>query len=575
MVKKFSMLALAGLIALPGIASASAGKAPSDLTQKIDELSRQLEELKAQLAKQNEALAEMGGQVEDMDEKFAEKSDAWDLAARIQLYGDFRARFDYMSATTTPQYGVGQVVQGMTMALGAPQSMGGFGFPGPYSYDMIRMAVQGMKMYTPEQRAGLFQMMGITPMPAYDVESETLMTNRLRLSMAVQATENMGFKGRLAMYKAWGTQNNPAATFGSPYTLDSYAWDGNMTRQPNGSALYVDRAIFNWTSIAGQPLWLSIGRRPTTDGPPAQLRLGTDERMASPINFMDYAFDGATIGYAYDWGVEGLGTGRIRFCYGRGFEDGLSTTQPTFYANNLNDMDFAGFNWDVLESNYRFLNIQMFEAFNIVNTPDGVTFPNPLEMAGLVNGNGYLDRANLGNIYHSTIVYMDRVGDLNFFAAGGWSRTDPSGYDELGNSLLGSWWSDLEEQDGFSFYAGVRYDLQNIRLKLGLEYNYGTEYWISMTPAHDDLYNSKLATRGHVVEAYMIYDLPTGEALSKYAKTFMRLGYQYYKYDYTGSGSWLGAPVDVDDLAKDPLTAQFYPAIDDQHQVYLTFEIFF
>jgi len=568
MVKKISMLALAGLIALPCIASASAGKAPSDLTQKIDELSRQLDELKAQMAKQNEAITEVGGQFEDMDEMLAEKSEAWDLASRIQWYGDFRTRMDMMSATTASQYTVNQITQGFGMALAAPQSMGGFGFSGPYSYDQIRMAVQGMKNYTPQQRAGLFQQMGFTPVEATDIDSDTLMTNRLRLSMKVQATENMGFKARLAMYKTWGMQSNPAAPFGSPYTLDSFQMDGNTTRQPENSNLYVDRAIFNWTSIADQPIWLSIGRRPTTDGPPAQLRMGTDERMASPIEFMDYAFDGATIGYAYQWGVEGLGTGKVRFCYGRGFEDGLST-------NQLNDMDFAGFNIDVLESGYRFLNIQLFEAFNIINTPDGAVFPNPLELSGLVSGNGILDQANLGNIYHSTIVYMDRVGDLNFFAAGGWSRTDPSGYDELGNSLLGSWWAPLETQDGYSLFAGVRYDLDDIRLKLGLEYNYGSENWISMTPAHDDMYNSKLAARGHVAELYMLYDLPTGEALSKYAKAFMRLGYQYYKYDYTGSGTWLGGPVDIDDLATDPLTAQFYPAVDDQQQVYLTLEVFF
>ncbi|GAB4339281.1 MAG: DUF3373 domain-containing protein [Desulfobulbaceae bacterium] len=568
MVKKFSMLALAGLIALPGVAAASAGKAPSDLTQKIEELSRQLDELKAQLAKQNEAIAQVGGQVEDMDEMLEEKSEAWDLAARVQLFGDLRTRFDYMTADVASGYTADQIVQGMTMALAAPPSMGGFGVGGPYTIDQIRMAVQGMKMYTPEMRAGLFQSMGITPNPASEVENETMMTNRLRLSMKVQATENVNFKGRLAMYKAWGNQNNPAAPFGSPYTLDSFQMDGNTTRQPNGSGLYVDRAIFNWTSIADLPIWLSIGRRPTTDGPPAQLRLGTDQRMASPINFMDYAFDGLTLGYQYQWGNEALGTGKVRFCYGRGFEDGLST-------NQLNDMDFAGFNIDVLESGYRFLNIQMFEAFNIVNTPEGVDFPNPLEMGGLISGDGWLDKANLGNIYHSTIVYMDRVGDLNFFVAGGWSRTDPEGYDELGNSLLGSWWSPLDSEDGYAFYAGIRYDIEDIRLKLGLEYNYGSKYWISMTPAHDDLYNSKLATRGHVVEAYMIYDLPTGEAISRYAKTFMRLGYQYYKYNYTGSGTWLGGPVDIDDLAKDPLNAQFYPAVDDQNQVYLTFDIFF
>jgi hypothetical protein len=568
MIKKFSMLALAGLIALPAIASASAGKAPSDMTQKIDELSRQLDELKAQLAKQNEAIAEVGGQFEDMDEMFAEKSEAWDLASRIQLYGDFRARFDSLAATTAPQYTVGQIVQGFGMALGAPQSMGGFGSPGPYTYDMIRMAVGGLKMLTPQQRAGMFQQMGFAPVESYDVDNDTLMTNRLRLSMATQVTENMGFKGRLAMYKTWGMQSNAAAPFGSPYTLDSFQMDGNATRQPVDSVLRVDRAIFNWTSIADLPIWLSVGRRPTTDGPPAQIRMGTDERMASPIEYMDYAFDGATLGYAYQWGIEGLGTGKVRFCYGRGFEDGLST-------NQLNDMDFAGFNIDILESGYRFLNLQMFEAFNLINTPDGATFPNPLELSGLVSGNGILDKANLGNLYHSTLLYMDKVANLNFFAAGGWSRTNPSGYDELGNSLLGSWWAPLEDQDGFSFYAGVRYDIDDLGLKLGLEYNYGSEYWISMSPGHDDLYNSKLATRGHVAEIYMLYDLPTGEALSKYAKAFMRLGYQYYKYDYTGSGTWLGGPVDIDDLATDPLTAQFYPAIDDQSQVYLSFDIYF
>ncbi len=74
-----------------------------------------------------------------------------------------------------------------------------------------------------------------------------------------------------------------------------------------------------------------------------------------------------------------------------------------------------------------------------------------------------------------------------------------------------------------------------------------------MTPGHDDLYNSKLATRGQVAELYMIWDLPTGEAISKYAKTFVRVGYQHYWYDYTGSGSWLGAPMDIDDSALDPL----------------------
>ena len=412
-------------------------------------------------------------------------------------------------------------------------------------------------------------MMGYAPVSSYDVDNDTLMTNRFRLNIRVPATENVDFKGRLAMYKTWGMESNPAAPMGSPFTLDSFNWDGNSTRQPFDNVLRVDRAFFNWNNIAGKPIWMSVGRRPTTDGPPAHIRMGSDERMATPIAFMDYPFDGATLGYAYEWGSEAMGAGRIRFCYGRGFEDGLST-------NNLNDMDFAGFDWDILQSGPRFLNLQVFEAFNLVNTPDGINYPNPLELSGITAGNGILDKATARQHlpYDRCLHGQGQQPQL----LPGW-RLEPHrsgpGYDEAGNSLLGSWWAPLEEQDGYSLYAGVRYDIDNLRLKLGLEYNWGSENWISMSPGHDDLYNSKLATRGQVAEVYMIYDLPTGEAISKYAKTFMRLGYQYYKYDYTYSGSWLGAPADVDELANDPFNAQFYPALDDMSQVYLSFDIYF
>ena len=73
----------------------------------------------------------------------------------------------------------------------------------------------------------------------------------------------------------------------------------------------------------------------------------------------------------------------------------------------------------------------------------------------------------------------------------------------------------------------------------------------------------------------MIYNLPAGEKISKYADFFMRLGYQHYMYDYTGSGFWLGTPQDVDNLADDPLKAQFYTPIDKLDQVYLTLDTYF
>ncbi len=564
MVKRFSTLVLAGLImfpaagllASPGVAAASAGKVPADLTQKINELSREIDELKAQLAQQNEAVTAVGNHVDSMDDMLADKSKDWDLAARFKLFGDFRARLDYMHSQTMPAYKASQVAQGFGMAFG-------YGL----SPAQVQADAQYLKTLTPQQRATMFQQLGVTPVPAYKVYNDVLWTNRLRINMMVKATENVTFKGRLAMYKAWGMESNPTGDMGSPFTLDGFNWDGNSTHQPVDNVLRVDRAFINWDSIGGTPFWISIGRRPTTDGPPLSLRLGLDERQATTTAFMNYAFDGATIGYAYNWGND-LGTGRIRFCYGRGFEAGFNT-------NQINDMDFGGFNWDVFKKGHRFLNLQLFETFNLVNTPNGINYPNPLEQAGVMAGDGTLNKVNLGNLYNTSGVYMDKVGNLNYFVAGAWSHTDPTGYDELGNSLLGSWWSPLDSKDGYSVYLGLRYDMDDLGLKLGLEYNYGSKYWVAMTPAHDDLYNSKLATRGQVAEVYMVYDLPTGEAISKYGKVFMRLGYQYYKYNYTGSGSWLGAPVNVDDLASDPLYDQFYAPLDYMSQVYLTMEAYF
>jgi len=536
MVKKFSMLALAGLIALPAVASASAGKAPSDLTSKIDEMSRQLEALKAELAQQNETISEYGDKVDDMSDMLDEKSEAWDLAARFKFYGDFRARMDYYKAD-------------------------GADFINPRT---------GMKTGGPE------------------FENDTYFTNRFRLNMRVKATENVEFKARLAMYKAWGME--------SYARNDQQTWwpqfDGNTTRTPSDNALRVDRAFVNWNNIGGLPVWFSIGRRPTTDGPPAQIRQGLDQRMATPVAYMDYPFDGISVGYAYSWGNEALGTGRIRFCYGRGFENGLQLENNFAMANSFtyptDDTDFAGLSWDVMKSGNRFLNIQSFAVMNMFNYPN---FQDPIINAMAPSQMG-INRAE-GNIYHTSAVYQDKVANLTYFIAGGWSRTDPGGQGMFNDyataqipqrdgSMLPNpnWRPNTDSEDGYSVYLGARYDLPDAGLKFGAEYNYGSQYWIAYTPGHDDLYLSKLGTRGSVAEVYMVYDLPTGEAISKYAKTFVRLGYQHYWFDYTGV-DWNVKPYDTDDAAM--MTAAYMMAgqsgsqlpVESADQVYLSFDVYF
>ena len=512
MVKKISVLALAGLIALPALSMAggSGGKGSAanvdDLERKIEELSRQLDELKAQMGKQGEVdaatsqqLSELAGDLEGFDER----AEAWDLAARFKLYGDFRTRLDFYNANTV------------------------FG---------------------------------------ESLDNDTLWTNRFRLNMRVKATENVEFKGRLAMFKAWGMQ--------APFENDTSdprpfpVFDGNVTRTTDDSALYVDRAYVNWNNIGGAPVWLSFGRRPTTDGPPSQIRLGQDERLATPVAAFNYAFDGITAGYGYNWSNEALGAGKVRFCYGRGFENGLLEE-----VGSINDADFAGINWDVLGKGRRLLNIQSFGVFNAFNYPQFKDIPD--EFLTPVFG----ERQNLGNIWHTDVVWQDEVANFNYFVEGGWSNTQPNDngmFNDVAGIFAGQTGFNTSSENGYLIYGGVRYDMDNIRLKLGAEYNYGSPYWIAFTPAHDDIYQSKLATRGHVFELYTIYDIPAGEAVSKYGRAFIRLGYQYYNYTHSGSGDWNLFPYDLGDSADQAkLQALGLDPIDDAHQIYLTFEAFF
>jgi hypothetical protein len=76
--------------------------------------------------------------------------------------------------------------------------------------------------------------------------------------------------------------------------------------------------------------------------------------------------------------------------------------------------------------------------------------------------------------------------------------------------------------------------------RLGFEYNWGSKYWFNFTGAEDSLVGSKLAARGQVYEGYYIQPIYKNNF-------FLKLGGQYYDYDYTGSGNPLGAPVSITD----------------------------
>jgi ribosomal protein L29 len=576
MFKKISTIALVGLLALPAMATAGSVDATSDMAAQIDRLTKELANLKAQMAAMKEGqgpatdpkaqkeIADLKEQMKALQDNqkaafddLDERSAAWDLASRFQLFGDFRARGDWYKNDLVTA---------------------------PLTHQSVRDILDERNRFAagdidqPTFLANVGQIMGnLTNYDKDEMENTSLFTNRFRLNMNVKATENVDFKGRLAMYKTWGTSTLPPniTQFGYP------SFDGTSTREPSDNILRVDRAFVNWNNIAGQPIWFSIGRRPTTDGPAAQLRMGLDERLATPTAYMDWPFDGISVGYAYAnlFGMPDA-PGRVRVCYGRGFENGLLGDD----GSNIDDTDFAGVSWDIYNKASRFVYLQSFMVFNAFNFPqfdDNDTNVFYEDFFGMLGQNG---RENVGNLLHTSAVYMDKWQKLNYFVEGGWSRTMPDDDTGMFNDIMPifaqlqgqnvPYIPNDDSEDGYNVWLGVRYDMDDLGLKFGLEYNHGSQYWVGMTPGHDDLYSAKLATRGDVYEAYLIWDLPTGEAISKFAKTFMRFGYQHYDYDYSGGSDWNIKPYDID-KAEAENYGLLVPTIEDADQVYVTFEVYF
>src|SRR3989339_619017 len=101
--KRISTLALAGLLALPAVASAADA---ADMQAKIDAMSKQIEQMKAQMA-------EIKTSQEQKFEDFDAKSEKWDLASRFQWSGDIRNRADFHTADTAAYYKATDVATGI------------------------------------------------------------------------------------------------------------------------------------------------------------------------------------------------------------------------------------------------------------------------------------------------------------------------------------------------------------------------------------------------------------------------------------------------------------------------------
>ena len=360
--------------------------------------------------------------------------------------------------------------------------------------------------------------------------NDAFLTNRLWMNMNWAANDRLSFTGQLAYNKAYGYRTTTQST-----TMETFDWIANENAY--NDQLRVRSAYFfyhNPTFLTADIPWtFSVGRRPSTNGHLVNFR--DDDQAASPMGHsINVEFDGLSSKFSLNklTGIPGM---YVKFCAGRGMSNAAPRFSTTPYATDsqsLNGIDLAGLIFVPYDNGQYKIGTQFYYANNLI---DEVNASNP--SAGF---------KTVGGLYSTTVNFVaNGIGDgisefldnTIFFVSGAWSHTNPS-HDKL---MLGS----NKPEDGYSGWVGLQFpSLVTEDGKWGLEYNYGSKYWRSITYGEDTNIGSKLAARGNAYEAYFT-EYFVGNVLS------MQLRYTYIDYKYSGSngffGDTTGTPLTMDE----------------------------
>ncbi len=603
--RKHVLAALMSGLALPMAAQA----ADDDLTKRIDSLFKEIEQLKQQVkandekagkaaeAVKAEAKKSYASDMEDLKDKVKQVEDK-SLGKWLTVSGDYRFRVDSLRGNTInftdvnatfanaqqklqADFFANPSVAGGTSTYFGAAAAGGMSTAGAMSALMnFSQAMNGVgtldqanAFVSNPGNAGLIRGIGgfAAAVPAYKAENTALYTNRFGLNLHAKATEDVTVNARFVMYKTFGSQDDSAInnSGSAPFFADRVGvFDGTLGHVPSSSYLNVDRAYATWSNIGGEDAWFSVGRRPSTHGAPSNLKVN-DPRPGNggtPSLLVDYAFDGMTLGYAPD--IDALPGAYGKVCYGRGFESGYRKTP----GNSLKDTDMLGVALIPIDTDPIRVWMQWNRGFNIFDAPT---------MNNTYFGNTS-PKVNLGDIQWWGAGVMSTLkkigpGDLNLFADAAISDTRPNqnvsaqfGFQGL---LTGAFFNPeaANSKRGQAAALGMRYDLPS-KTKIGIEYNHGSKNWITFAPAADDMWTSKVGTRGNVWEGYLIQELNSKPISSYFSKTFFRLGYQKYNFEYTGSNNWVGAPVKISDVNGQMMTTT---PLKNASNLYATFEVRF
>ncbi|MDR3682122.1 MAG: DUF3373 family protein [Geothrix sp.] len=502
--------------------------------QSNQDLQKEIENLKIQL----KAVEEKATAAQEVDTRLV-KVETKVAGDNIQWGGDLRTRFDGAQEHFKPY-----------------QQFNGF-------------------MATPSgPAAGMPMLIPPTQVPAQDWTNSVQWSTRLRLNMGITINENAKIMGRLVMYKIAGGADVPTFN-GSPNTIATSFTAGQV---PATDALLVERAslVYHFPAVASI---LSIGRQNTTDGPPLEVREGSERNATPQALAVNATIDG--IGWKFQLEKIGFPDGTLLgFCYGVGYESGFGGGGAVKQNQTVVGMNFTGFNGtnpsaitpqvgtigplkdttvlgamydmpllfqigDTVQSANLYLGYNRLG--NMTDIPFGSTINFPIP--GMTPSTQYVTAtANLGDMDQVTATWKHKIGDqFTYFVSGGYLKSHPNGqssqygaYWNFPNAMPAGYPTGLQQLSGFgglmgdanhsetasAYYAGMRYD-PTPTLGFGLEFNHGSPRWFTYTPATGE-YTDKLGARGDVWEGYIQWQFAHNASF--------RVGYIDYNYTHAFSG---------------------------------------
>jgi hypothetical protein len=536
------------------------------LKEQLGQLSEMMQTVEKKLADMEAKSAEKEAEIEEMNERVNE-AELHTSTDKLSLGIELRSRGDSIH------------YQDM---ISAPDAlMGKFFMPFTNVNDVLDPTLtSGLNGANADE---INQMMGLLGQTPYntpdknDVDNDAIFTNRFRINMKAKINPQLSFGGRLAVYKVWGDSSGVQNYQGG---MNDVTLDGTTSSLPTDDSIHLERAYFNYKDGVGSvPINFSLGRRPSTEGPPLEYAEYSLEGGSPMAHIINWQFDGASLNFGLEETTDIPGAA-FKLCYGVGFESDFGNSTSMKSGEQLKDVHLFGFIANLFDNDTTSAVLNYAHAFDIT---DGFTGQTVMPFTATVNADGeytfaqntggYISRTepstNLGDWDALTMLVRTNLTerfdkDIDLFFSFGWSHTNPDQtsaqpfYNLLGQGLLNSN-GELESRDGYSLYTGAIFPMP-FSARWGFEYNWGSEYWFNFTGAEDSLVDSKLAVRGQVFESYYIQPVFKDNF-------FLKLGARYYDYDYTGSGNPLGAPVKISDATS---MDALFPVADKAWNAYLS-----